>query len=1000
MKQFLLLGSLALLLACSNPPTPPVENKAPIAGFTSATTVQAGTALGFSSTSSDPDGDALTLSWDFGNGVRGGGSSIAHMYTKAGSFTARLTAADGKGGVSSFEKTITVTANSIVAGAALSVVGTITDALGAPLAGVSVALDGTNLGSSDASGKVTVSVSTGIPINLVLNKTGYAEGFAALEFPIGSNASNADFKATLMARSAAQPLNASTGGTITGTDNARLELAANALVKPDGTPVTGSVNVSLSPVDINDPLEKNAFPGSFEGMQANGSSTGIVSLGTTEFALEQGGQRLNLKAGSSAKVRLPMYANTNLDGSPINLGDTIPLWSLNEQTGDWVQEGSGIVVDAGGGTRALEAVVTHFSWWNVDKNFIPSRPKPKCINDVPGQYDSIFEQATYCKFLAEIDKPIPAQGSSLRPQADPPQLPAYAATADVPMTGGLELPVPAGVNIRYRACIAGGAFCGSVVKNFVAGSSEAFEIRLKRTDTENINLPFDSVRNINSITRFAFESSTSPNGVSITLERSAGSSFTGTAVVINPQGNEISTESIGTTTLILEPQLLASGQHVLEIRPITGFSGALRIRVESKKVLPTDNGVWQTLDQGFNRFSFGADGLSVPNQKQLRMNALGNGGLLWVNETQNGTFIKASAYNGSSNTWEVNNTLETRSSQGVASQTALEIAPNNDLIALWSLPASREIRWSRKTSGSNAWSAAATLDTGTTNPLTDPQIRIDANGNAVATWLEVVNIFSDKRIRFAQFKASNSTWTVQTFAGAHRNGSARFDQNGNIHLFYENASSTVLTSQYNPTNDAWNPATTLFSNAASEFGTYEFGSNGNAMAVINQSPSPTYAGLRIRAYDAATSTWQPEQGFEGRNHQLGVDGNGNANLVYQNLNPLIATLARRYSFASKTWSNPETLSLISVFTFDAAFAANGDGVSSFAAVPANAPNATSLFASRASDANAWTTIIASAALNQEERRIAVGGTGYAILARTGSDNTGQYSVQVKRIKFR
>jgi PKD repeat protein len=360
MQKLLLMGLLAFIVACDTS-KPPLENQIPVTAFTVNATVQAGTSLTFTSTSSDPDGDALTLSWDFADGVRGGGLSIAHVFAKAGSFNVKLTASDGKGGISSDQKSIVVSASNVVAGNALSVIGTIIDATGAPLAGVSVNLEGTVLGSSDASGKITVTIPTGVPLNLILSKNGFAQSFAALEFPIGSNANNADFKATMLARAAAQSLNANTGGALTGTDNARLEIPANSLETLNGTPVTGSVNVSLTPVDINDEKEKNAFPGSFEGMQQNGVNIGIVSLGTTEFNLEQNGQRLNLKPGSSAKIRLPMYADTNLDGSSIKLGDAIPLWSLNEQTGDWVQEGTGIVVDSGAGTRALEAVVTHFS---------------------------------------------------------------------------------------------------------------------------------------------------------------------------------------------------------------------------------------------------------------------------------------------------------------------------------------------------------------------------------------------------------------------------------------------------------------------------------------------------------------------------------------------------------------------------------------------------------------------------------------------------------------
>ncbi len=991
MKKFLLLMALALAVAC-NPPTPPLENQVPIASFTSAVTVEAGTALVFSSSSSDPDGDALTLSWDFGNGVRGGGSSIAHVFNKTGAFMVKLIAADGKGGVSSFDKTIAVTANPIVAGAALSVVGTISDALGAPLAGVTVQLDGANLGSSDAQGKVMVSVPTGIPINLVLNKSGYAEGFAALEFPIGSNASNADFKATLMARSPAQTMNADLGGAITGTDNARLELPANSLETKNGTPVSGSVNVSLTPVDINDPTEKNAFPGSFEGLQPNGSSTGIVSLGTTEFALEQGGQRLNLKAGSSAKVRLPMYANTNLDGSPINLGDSIPLWSLNEQTGDWVQEGTGIVVDAGNGTRALEAIVTHFSWWNADIGFIPSRPKPKCINDVPGQYDSIFEQAVFCKFLAELDKPIPAQGSSLRPQADPPRLPAFAATTNLPIAGGLELPVPAGVNVRYTGCIANRAFCGSVVKNFAVGSSETFEIRLKRTDTEEITLPFDAVRNINAIKRFTFDAITTPNGVSITLERSAGSSFTGTAFLLDAAGNEITNKGIGGTTQTFEQQLFASGQHILEIRPSAGSSGGLRIRVERKKFIPTS--AWTTLFQTSDK---------LEDNPNVVLNNAGFGAAFWVQKSDSSTpeySLSSSSFDAATNTWDAVQLLESQSSD--YPNVALGVAGNNDKIMIWTQRASTNtVRWSRRIASSNTWSAAATLETVSANRYaTNPQIKTDSGGNAVALWLEYGGAFGNV-IRMAKFVATTGLWTVETIATASFPDTPvlALDAAGNVAVLYFDFSPSIGYYIKRNTAGVWSAATKLFTPIATPNGftsiNLELNASGNGMAIWDDAGT-----LRARAYDLGSDTWKSVQSFAGTTAKIGLNSSGNANLVYTEFANPAALLARSYTASTDIWSASQTISdssnggvIGALNKLNAAFNPSGDAVTVFV------KGQNSLISSRISSASTWTTPVPDGA--SETRRVALDDTGKAIILRVGYNATlFKFEIQVKRINIR
>jgi glucose/arabinose dehydrogenase len=74
-------------------------NRSPVANASATpTTGDAPLTVQFSSTgSSDPDGDPLSHSWDFGDGTNGIGGSPSHTYASTGARTATLTVSDGRG---------------------------------------------------------------------------------------------------------------------------------------------------------------------------------------------------------------------------------------------------------------------------------------------------------------------------------------------------------------------------------------------------------------------------------------------------------------------------------------------------------------------------------------------------------------------------------------------------------------------------------------------------------------------------------------------------------------------------------------------------------------------------------------------------------------------------------------------------------------------------------------------------------------------------------------
>lgn len=52
-------------------------------------------------------------------------------------------------------------------------------------------------------------------------------------------------------------------------------------------------------------------------------------------------------------------------GNAVKVGETIPLWSLNEQTGQWKEEGVATVLAGTGGKLVARYQVTHLSSWNL-----------------------------------------------------------------------------------------------------------------------------------------------------------------------------------------------------------------------------------------------------------------------------------------------------------------------------------------------------------------------------------------------------------------------------------------------------------------------------------------------------------------------------------------------------------------------------------------------------------------------------------------------------------
>lgn len=143
-----------------------------------------------------------------------------------------------------------------------------------------------------------------------------------------------------------------TGGSISFTDNSFTNTATNALYA--GTVSVNAFYINPSASNIND-----IMPGALRA--ANGNQLiGLKSFGMMAVELTgASGEKLQLASGKQATVTFPIPTNLQAQAPA-----TIALWSFNDTTGLWKQEGSATKEG-----NNYVARVSHFSFWNCDDPF-------------------------------------------------------------------------------------------------------------------------------------------------------------------------------------------------------------------------------------------------------------------------------------------------------------------------------------------------------------------------------------------------------------------------------------------------------------------------------------------------------------------------------------------------------------------------------------------------------------------------------------------------------
>ncbi|MDH5692451.1 MAG: carboxypeptidase-like regulatory domain-containing protein [Gammaproteobacteria bacterium] len=155
-----------------------------------------------------------------------------------------------------------------------------------------------------------------------------------------------------------------------GTSNVLAEISF-----PPGS-ITSEAPVSVN-VYVGNPgsdAGKTAFPGDYMATNDRTQPSDILleSVVFTDITLQDdmGNDITTLDQPATVKLRIP-----DADQSKYTLGQTIPWWSYSETKATWVREDAdpstptiddAIIVQGADGALYAQAMITHFSWWNVD----------------------------------------------------------------------------------------------------------------------------------------------------------------------------------------------------------------------------------------------------------------------------------------------------------------------------------------------------------------------------------------------------------------------------------------------------------------------------------------------------------------------------------------------------------------------------------------------------------------------------------------------------------
>ncbi len=146
--------------------------------------------------------------------------------------------------------------------------------------------------------------------------------------------------------------------------------AGTVLKDANGNTLQGTVATRVTYFDATEPASVASFPGGFAIRDAANNVGSFVTAGFAAIDMSVNGVEVETFS-QNVSVQIDINPNTvnPQTGTTVKSGDQIPLWSYDEDSGSWKNEGTFTVAAANGSDGNLSITksdMTHLSWWNMD----------------------------------------------------------------------------------------------------------------------------------------------------------------------------------------------------------------------------------------------------------------------------------------------------------------------------------------------------------------------------------------------------------------------------------------------------------------------------------------------------------------------------------------------------------------------------------------------------------------------------------------------------------